>query len=445
MLIHLGLKVGIPNNDGLKMNFRIFSKEVSKSPLQYQEPSSLLHEAEIFPNKSFLNKISRFLAIIGPAWLVMIADVDVASVITGIESGALFKYSMIFIELFLILPFFIIQDAAGRVGSSVHKGIGDLIRVNFGKNTALLTTLPMALTDFLSYLAEYAGIAIGLEILNIPVFPWIVVFFVMHLLIVMTSKYSSAERILLLFSGFFLLCIIIVGILSNPDYYLVLTNGFSPFQPYTNNNFDFFIIANIGAVIMPWMLFFQAGSASEKKLSHYDLKYERMETFIGAIVSELMMIGLIIVGTCFSESSLTPAIISSTLKSYGSLIVYVFGLTFIISGFFALIIISLGSSWSIVESLGFKRNSKENYLIYALESAPALVLTLFITVSINYILNLMVIFVFVLLAPAVLLGIIVGNNTIMNGFAYNKWEKSLYWVTVIIIELCGIIGIFFIF
>ena len=226
---------------------------------------------------------------------------------------------------------------------------------------------------------------------------------------------------------------------------MVLTNGFSPFQPYTNNNFDFFIIANIGAVIMPWMLFFQAGSASEKKLSHYDLKYERMETFIGAIVSELMMIGLIIVGTCFSESSLTPAIISSTLKSYGSFIVYVFGLTFIISGFFALIIISLGSSWSIVESLGFKRNSKENYLIYALESAPALVLTLFITVSINYILNLMVIFVFVLLAPAVLLGIIVGNNTIMNGFAYNKWEKSLYWVTVIIIELCGIIGIFFIF
>ena len=436
--------VGIPNIAGLIMNLRIFTGEKPHSSFQYQETSSVDYKTKKGAGRTFWHPLNKFLAIMGPAWLVMIADVDVASIITGIESGALFKYCMIFIELILIIPLFIIQDAAGRVGSSTNKGIGELVRENFGKNIALLTTLPMAFTDFLSYAVEYAGIALGLNILELPIFPWVIVIFLLHLFIVMSRKYVAAEKLLLILSGFFLLFVIFLGFASRPDYYTLITEGFSPFQPYSDSAFDFLIIANIGAVIMPWMIFFQAGSASEKKLTHGDLKYERLETFIGAVVSELMMIGLIIVGACFNDSSLTPSIISSTLQTYGSLIVFIFGLTAIISGFFALIIISLGSSWSIVESLGFKRYSKQNSVIYVLESLPALVLTLLIPVSINYILNLMVVFVFVLLAPAVLLGVIVGNNTIMHGFAYNKWEKRFYWTTTLVIELSGIIGMLFI-
>ena len=212
-----------------------------------------------------LKHIIGFLSIMGPAWLVMIADVDVASIITGIESGSQFKYSMIFIELILIIPLFVIQDAAGRVGTITQKGIGELILENYGKRTALIATLPMALTDFLSYLVEYFGIAFGFELLGIPLWPYIVVVFFLHLFIIMTRSYKSAEKLLMIISGFFVLFVIYLGLVSNPDYSLLITQAISPFQPYTNSDFDLLIIANIGAVIMPWMLFFQAGAVAEKK------------------------------------------------------------------------------------------------------------------------------------------------------------------------------------
>ena len=401
-------------------------------------------------SKNFENKMStkgkrhnflRFFTVMGPAWLVMIADVDVASIITGIESGNQFKYAMVFIEIILIIPLFIIQDAAGRVGAVTQKGIGELILENYGRNIALVATLPMALTDFLSYLVEYFGIAFGFEILGIPIFPYILIVFILHLFIVMTRSYKSAERILMVISGFFVLFVIYLGLASNPDYGLLLTQSISPFQPYNNSDFDFLIIANIGAVIMPWMLFFQAGAVSEKKIDNSHLHFERWETFIGAIVSEILMVGMILVGINLGDSFLSDSSILTNTTALGLNVIYIFGWTFIFSGFLALIIISLGSSWGVVESLGYKRQSKQNLYIYAIESIPALILTLMIKISIDYMIALMVLFVFVLLFPALLLGIIVKNKTIMKSYVYSKREIYIYWITLFIIEVAGLFGV----
>lgn len=388
-----------------------------------------------------ISHLIKFLAIMGPAWLVMIADVDVASIITGIESGAQFKYSMIFIELILIIPLFIIQDAAGRVGVVTQKGIGELILENYGKKTALVATVPMAITDFLSYLVEYFGIAFGFELLGIPIWPYIVIVFVLHLLIVMTRSYKSAERILMLISGFFVLFVIYLGVASKPDYSQLMIQAVSPLQPYSNSDFTFLIIANIGAVIMPWMLFFQAGAVAEKKLDISHLHFERIETFIGAIVSEVLMVGMILVGISLGDSFLTNSSLLTVVNGISLNIIQIFGLAFVFSGFLALIIISLGSSWGVVESLGYKRQSKENLLIYTLESFPALLLTLLITISIDYMIGLMVLFVFVLLIPGILLGVIVQNKKIMKNHNYNKKEITIYWSVLIMIEVAGFIGV----
>ena len=419
------------------MNYKLWNSDKSVEDQEINDNLDLSSSLRLN-----LKHIIGFLSIMGPAWLVMIADVDVASIITGIESGSQFKYSMIFIELILIIPLFIIQDAAGRVGTITQKGIGELILENYGKRTALIATLPMALTDFLSYLVEYFGIAFGFELLGIPLWPYIVVVFFLHLFIVMTRSYKSAEKLLMIISGFFVLFVIYLGLVSNPDYSLLITQAISPFQPYTNSDFDLLIIANIGAVIMPWMLFFQAGAVAEKKLQSNHIKFERLETFIGAIVSEILMVGMILVGIALGDAFLTNSSILTTINGINVNIVFIFGLTFIFSGFLALIIISLGSSWGVVESLGYKRQSRQNLYIYTLESVPALVLTLFIGISIDYMIGLMVLFVFVLLFPALLLGVIVKNDKLMIGFAYTKKEINVYWITLIIIELEGLIGVF---
>ena len=154
------------------------------------------------------------------------------------------------------------------------------------------------------------------------------------------------------------------------------------------------------------------------------------------------MVGVLLVGISLGDKFLTNSNLITSTTAFGLSLSVIFGLTFIFSGFLALIIISLGSSWGVVESLGYERQSRQNLYIYGLESIPALLLTMFISISIDYILNLMVLFVFVLLMPAILLGIIVQNKKIMFEHAYSKRAIAIYWLTLFIIEISGIVGVF---
>jgi len=113
--------------------------------------------------------VSHVARAFGPAWLVMIADVDAASVITAAETGAIFHYGLIWLLIVLTVPLFFIQEAAGRIGAVTHKGLGEIVRENYSKKIALVAAVPMALTDVLTYIAEYLGIALGLGLVGIPV------------------------------------------------------------------------------------------------------------------------------------------------------------------------------------------------------------------------------------------------------------------------------------
>src|SRR5271157_2773802 len=109
----------------------------------------------------------RLIKMWGPAWLVMIADVDAASVITAAESGAQQGTRLIWFLLVLVFPLYVIQEVAGRVGAVTGKGLGELIRENYSRRVAVLAAVPMALVDMISYVVEYTGIAIGFQILGI--------------------------------------------------------------------------------------------------------------------------------------------------------------------------------------------------------------------------------------------------------------------------------------
>ncbi|MGC8581874.1 MAG: NRAMP family divalent metal transporter [Thermoplasmata archaeon] len=391
---------------------------------------------------SFLYKFKRFLHIIGPAWIVMIADIDVGSIITGIQSGAQYGYSLIFINIMLVIPLFIVQDASGRLGIVTKKGIGELIRENYGSKIAILSSFPMAITDIISYMVEYAGMGIGLMVLGLPVIEFLLIIFLLHMMVIVTRSYNVAEKILMPLSVLLLLFIIIVGIISKPNFKSLIFIGFNPFNLTGNGNYDYLMLANIGAVLMPFMLFFQSGAVAEKGTRIEDINHERMETFIGAIVSQLMMIALIVVGTNFDSTQFTKEAIIKAMSGIGVVAVYIFGIALIIAGFFALIVISLGSAWGIVESLGIKRFSKPMLLIYAIESVPSLVYIFLFSTSVTFVINLMILLVFTLVVPTICIGLLIGNKKIMGKHAYKKWELSLYWAMIAIVEISGLFVIF---
>ncbi len=92
----------------------------------------------------------------------MMADVDAASIITAMQTGATFKYEFILILLALIIPLYFICEVAGRLGSVAMKGLrqrkGKFLKKDFNN-----THFPMAASDFLCYVAEYTGILLGAQ------------------------------------------------------------------------------------------------------------------------------------------------------------------------------------------------------------------------------------------------------------------------------------------
>jgi manganese transport protein len=385
-----------------------------------------------------MNKFKTLLKTWGPAWLVMIADVDAASTITAAESGARYGTKLIWFLLLLTIPLYVIQEVAGRVGAVTCKGLGELIKENYSRRTALFAAVPMALVDIISYMIEYTGIAIGFEIFGVPPYISVPLIFIVHLVLVYKKQYAQAERPLLVISIIFAIAWIVAA-------FFTVRRGieFTPFYFSNSSDFIFLLAANVGAVIMPFMLFYQASATAEKCITSKSLWAVRLETGIGAIVSELIMVAIMMATVGVSSGSLNfadPKVLAQGLSSVsGSFAPYLFGIGLIAASFIALIVISMGSSWGVVEALGWGR--KNWFKVYLVESLPALVVALLPLNLVNLALNLMVLQILVLIGPAVILGLIASNKKLMGDNASGTFNKIVYWTFLALIVGTGIVSL----
>ena len=392
---------------------------------------------EAIEERNSYSRIWELLKVWGPAWLVMIADVDAASVITAAESGAVYGTKLIWFLIVLIIPLYVIQEVAGRVGAVTNKGLGELIRENYSRRTAVLAAVPMALVDIISYVVEYTGAAIGFEILGIPPQISVPIIFIAHVLVVYKRKYADAEKPLLVIS-------ILFAIAFSASAFLTARKGieFTPYYFTNTSDFYFLIAANVGAVIMPFMLFYQASATAEKGIKAKNLWAVRLETAIGAIVSEVIMVAIAVAATGVDANSLnfaSPVMLSGALTGVaGKFAPPVFAIGLIAASFIALIVISLGSCWGVTEALGWGR--KNWFKVYLAESLPALVVPIVKLNLVNMALNLMVLQIVVLMGPAIILGFISSNKKLMGTYSLGMSNKIVYWVFLALIFGTGIVS-----
>ena len=404
--------------------------------------------------------LRSYIKFFGPAWLVMMADMDASSTIGAAETGAIFKYGLIWLLILLIIPLYLIQETSGRIGVATERGLGEVIRKNYSHKVAIITTLPMVVTDVVTYIIEYLGIAIGLSFFGVPIIFSLPIFYIIHLAIVIRRKYGVTESILVLVSAS-----LIVGFLAT-----LIVRGVRPYNPLyfvPSPGFLFILAVNVGAVIMPFMLFFQASATAERvshirkqnsdneisgdldgrKLAQFKkiaLKSMRMETLFGAVVSELLMV-VVEMAMSGINPDLNFASIPELAKGLSAIAgiysPYLFGIGLIGAAFLALVVISLGSAWGFMEALGIKREKAPP--LYVLESLPAVIIALIIPAAslINTVLDLLVVFVFVLIGPGVLMGVIARNKSIMRNYSTSKRGEIAYWSSMIFVIIFGILAL----
>lgn len=367
---------------------------------------------------------------LGPGWIVMMADFDAASIITSAQTGVSFGTGLVWLFVLLTIPLFFIQYVAGRVGLATGKGLGALIRDNFSKKAGYAASFPMFASDILTYTAEYFGLALGFTVLGIPLFVGMPVAYFLHIAIVSTGKYRSTEKILLGVSSVLVLSFLIAGFY---DY----SPASISFTLSTSNTFLFMIAANAGAVVMPFMLFFQASATGIKGGSVRSIRYD---TLIGAVFSEILMIIVELEFSGIFGHSSTFSFAGGFIESFFSgPFVLLFGLGIISASFLALVVVSLGSTWGVSEVMGLSR--REQLAVYSLESLPGVIIPFILPDIISLILDLMVVFVFVLMLPGITLGLLAGKRKLMGGQTLRKWEKAGYWASLVCVLLLGLISI----
>src|SRR5450756_1577661 len=135
----------------------------------------------------------RWLKIAGPAWIVMLADVDAPSVITAGKGGTEAGYALL-LPVFAIVPvLFMVQEMTARLALATSKGHAELVRARYGTHWAAVSILGMAIINFVAYVAEFAGIALGAGIVGIPAPVAILGALAVHASMVMTCLLYTSD------------------------------------------------------------------------------------------------------------------------------------------------------------------------------------------------------------------------------------------------------------
>jgi Mn2+/Fe2+ NRAMP family transporter len=188
-----------------------------------------------------------------------------------------------------------------------------------------------------------------------------------------------------------------VMILSHPSMH-GLVHGLGTL-PLGQRSYVYLLAANVGAVIMPWMIFYQQSAIVDKGLHPRALRAERRDTAVGALITQGIMIVVIVAfaATIFKVDPNLP--LNTVGQLAGALTPYIgsmaskvlIGAGILGGALVAALVVSLAGSWGICEVLGWRHTLNERlnrknakfYLIYALAHivGAAIVLASFDLVS----------------------------------------------------------------
>lgn len=301
----------------------------------------------------------------GPGLMVMLADTDAGSVITAAQSGARYRYMMVLPQLALIPVLYLIQEMTVRLGLNTQRGHGALIRQHFGERWALLSAGTLFVACLGALVTEFAGVAgVGL-LVGVP--RWLSTGGAATALIVLVllGRYRRIEHVGIAIGALELL-FIPAAIMSHPHLTMVIHDVTHPV--HVTNSFMYLLAANVGAVIMPWMIFYQQGAVVDKGRRGFNLapaiRSERLDTAVGAVVTQVIMVAIVVA----SAATLGVAHAGQSLNNIGEIAsaltpflghrsaLLLFGLGMIGAAVVAVLVVTIAGAWGISEVLGWRHS-----------------------------------------------------------------------------------------
>jgi Mn2+/Fe2+ NRAMP family transporter len=300
-------------------------------------------------------------AVFGPGLVVMLADTDVGSVITAGQSGVQWGYRLLLLQFLLMPILYMMQELTVRLGIFTGRGHGELICDTFGRFCGWVSATGLGVATVGALLTEFSGVAGVGELYGMPRIVSLPVAAAALLAVVGTGSYRRVERVAIVV-GLFELVFFFIAWAAHPSLGAMAHGALD--VPLSNRDFRYLAAANIGAVIMPWMIFYQQSAIADKRLGPEHYPAARWDTAVGAVVTQLVMAAVLVAcaatigrnnpnATLTSVGQMSQALTPFLGETVGNL---VFGLGVLGAGMVAAIVCSLAFAWGLGEVAGYRRS-----------------------------------------------------------------------------------------
>jgi len=222
--------------------------------------------------------------LVGPGILVMLGENDGPSMLSYATTGS--QFGIGFFIPFVVLTFFmavVVQEMTVRLGSATHRGHAELIFDRFGPFWGWFSLIDLGIGNFLTLITEFIAIRAGLGFFGVPSWAAVLSALAVLYLALVTHRYWTWERIALAAAAFNLI-FVPVALLAHPSWHDV-GNAIATWKPLPGGltkDTLLILLADIGATVTPWMLFFQQSATVDKGLTKGDLRFGRIDTALGA-------------------------------------------------------------------------------------------------------------------------------------------------------------------
>ena len=391
-----------------------------------------------------------FLGVLGPGLVVMLADTDVGSVITAAQSGAQWGYQLLGLQLLLVPILYIVQELTVRLGIFTGKGHGELIRETFGQGWAWLSVGGLAVASLGAIITEFSGVAGVGMLFGVPRVLSLTIAAGFLLAVVWTGSYRRVERVAIML-GLFELVFLWVAFRA-PIHGAALLDGLTR-VPLHEKGYMYLVAANIGAVIMPWMVFFQQSAVADKKLQPEDYSYARWDTAIGALLTQVVMAAVLLVAAAvlWSEhrqvsldtvGQIAQALTPSLGETLGRTL---FGVGMLGAAMVAAIVVALAAAWGFGEVTGYKHSLELHpqeapwfYIVFSVGVIGG-------AVVVGLVPNLVALSVGVEVANALMLPLVLGFLVALALKALppaHRLQGPYLWVVATVVSLTSALGVY---
>jgi NRAMP (natural resistance-associated macrophage protein)-like metal ion transporter len=380
--------------------------------------------------KLIARRLMLFLAIMGPGLITASADNDASGIATYSMAGSIYGYGFLWAILWVTFGEVVTQEMAARMGAVTGKGLTDLIRERFGVKLTFLVILGLALANWGTTAAQFAGVAASGELFGVSRYLMVPLAAFGVWFLVLRGSYKRVEKVLLLLC-LYAVAYVMSAFMARPAWGEVLHHAIVP-TFHVETRYLLALLATVGTTMTPWGCAYMQASVADKGVTMEEYPYTRMDVVVGAVAGNVVSAFVII---CTAATLFTHGIHVETAEQAalalaplaGQWAKQLFGLGMLGASLLAASVLPLATTYAVCEAFGWEhgidRSPDEAPMFYAIYTALIVLSAAFVLIPRLPLFPLMWLsqVVNAVLLPAVLVFMLILAN---DGSLMKNWRNS---------------------